>query len=78
MLGYPSGRGMGAVGRTEGVIHIGIRQLGQLLREGRIVLLLTLVEPDVLQEQHVPILQGIHYLLGFRAGEAAAEHDVLI
>ena len=44
------GRGMGAVGRPEGVVHVDVAIRGQCPGKGRIVLLLGSVEAQVLQD----------------------------
>ena len=51
------GRSMRAMRRAERVVHVNIRDLGQLLGERRIVGFLFVVVADVLQQQHVAGLQ---------------------
>ena len=46
----PFGRGMRAVRRSKGVVHVHIGEIGQLPGEAGIVLLFLRVEPEVLQE----------------------------
>ena len=50
------GRGVGAVGGREGVVDIDVAELGHLLDESRIVLLLALVEAGVLEQEDVAVL----------------------
>ena len=49
--------GVLAVGGAEGVVHVDVAELGELLGEVRVVLLLFLVEAEVFQQQHVAVLQ---------------------
>ena len=50
------GRRMRAMGGRKGVVHIEVAELGEFIHEGRIVLLLALVEARVLKEKHVAVL----------------------
>ena len=58
-VGHTLGGGVGAVGRTESIVHIegGIAEQG--LGELGVVLLFLLVETDVVEQHHVTILQGL-------------------
>ena len=62
--------------RAEGVVHVQIAQCRQLLAEGRVVLLLALIEAQVLQQQHVPVGQGRHLGPGVLAHGVGGEGHV--
>ena len=51
LMGEPLGRGMRAMRGGEGVVDVDVAELGEFGDEGRIVLLLALVEAGVLQQQ---------------------------
>ena len=51
--------GVGPVARAEGVVDEDVDVLGELLGEFRVVLLLLLVEPDVLEEKRFALAQGV-------------------
>ena len=57
LVAEPFGRGMRAVRGREGVVDPDVAELGERGDEGRIVLLLALVEAGVLQQQDVA---GLH------------------
>ena len=52
-VGDALGRGVRTVGGAEGVVHVVGEPLGELLGEGRVVRLLALVEPQVLEHDQV-------------------------
>ena len=53
-------RRVGAVSRTEGVVHVEVAQRGQLLGEGRVVFRLARMEAHVLQHHDLAILHRLH------------------
>ncbi len=59
------------MGRAERVVHVDFRKGSELLREGRVVLLLFLMEADVLQQLDLAVFEG--------GGDAlrAFAHDIL-
>ena len=67
-MGEPLGRGVRAMGGGEGVIDVDVAKLGELGDMGRIVLLLALVEPGVLEQEHIAVL---HF--GDRIGSRLAD-----
>ena len=69
-LGNALGGGMGAVGGAKGVVHIDIRQAGQLLSEAGIVLFLLREEAHVFEQHHVAFSGGGHLGLGVGADAA--------
>ncbi len=71
------GRGVGPVGGGEGVVDVDVAELGQLLGEGRVVLLLALVVAQVLQQQHAAGLQRLDRGLGVGTHAVVGERDVL-
>ena len=67
------GGGMGAVRRAERVVDVCFAELGELLAELGIVLLLALVETKVLENQHLTILKGRCLGLGVWADGVGGE-----
>ena len=67
---------MGAVRGAEGVVHVGVGEVGQGAGELGVVLLLPFIEADVLQQQHIAVFQGVHDFLSRRSDKLAREHDV--
>ena len=61
----------------EGVVDVDVAQRGELVDEGRVVLLLLLVEAEVLQQQHVARLEIAHALFGLLADAILGEGDRL-
>ena len=61
---------MGAVGGTEGVVHVNVGQSGELLGEGGVVLFFLSEETHVLQQHDVAVAHGTD--LGFGVGADAA------
>ena len=49
----PLGRGVGAVRRTERIIHVHVRERRQLFRKSAVVLFFLRVEPEVLEQHHL-------------------------
>ena len=64
------------MGRAEGVVHIGVGEPGQGLGEVRIILGLALLEPEVLQQQHLAGPQGGGLGLHRGAGDPAGQTQV--
>src|SRR5205807_4506473 len=62
-LGGAEGAGVLAVRGAEGVVHVHVAQLGKLLGEIRIILLLFLMETEILQQKDLAILEVIGRLL---------------
>ena len=56
-IGDADDRGVGPVARAEGVVDEDVDVLGQLAGEPGVVLLLLLVEPDVLEQEHFAVAQ---------------------
>ena len=52
-LGQRLHRGMGAVRRAEGVVDVGVGEIGEPAGEPDVVGLLPRIEPQVLQQDHV-------------------------
>ena len=69
--------GVGAVRGREGIVDVDVSQLGQLLRERRIVLLLAFVKAQVLQHGNLTRLEGVDCRPGVRADAIADEHHGL-
>ena len=67
VVGDAGGGAVGAVAAAEGVVHVGVGQAGQLLREGGDVLGLLLAEAGVLQQDHVAVVHGGDSGLGLLA-----------
>ena len=65
------GRGVRAMRRAEGVVHVDVGERSELAREGRIVLLLFLVEAEVLEQQQLAVAK----LLGGGADAVRSEGD---
>ena len=63
------------MGGGEGVVDIDVAELGELGDEGRIVLLLALVEAGVLQQQHVAVLHRRDRFGGGLADAVGGEGD---
>ncbi len=59
----------------ECIVHINIRKCGQFLGEGRIVRLFRIVEAQVLQQQHVAVLQLLDRLFRRRADAILGKGD---
>ena len=57
LLGDGDHRGLVAVAGSEGVVDVGVGQAGELPGEGSVALLLSLVEPDVLEDQDLARLK---------------------
>ena len=55
---------MGAVGSRKGVVAVDLAQAGQRSGEAGVVLLLLRVEADVLEQDQMPWLKGVHGVLG--------------
>jgi hypothetical protein len=72
----PFGRGVRAMRRGEGVVHIDIAVFGQRAHEIRIVLFLALVEPRVLQEEHVAVRHRLDRLPGRLADAVFGKADM--
>ena len=66
---------MRAMGRAEGVVHIDIRHLGQLLGERRVVGLFLVVIADVFQQDHVARLHLADGLFDLLADAIVHEAD---
>ena len=75
-LGDPDGRGVGAVGRPEGVVDVDVRVRRQLLGELRVVLLLLGVEAQVLEEEELARPESLDRILGADAQRVAGHRDV--
>ena len=58
-LGHPGGGGVRAVGRAEGVVHVGVGQPGQLLGQVGVVLRLAALPARVLEHQDAARLQPL-------------------
>ena len=56
-MGDTLGRGVGAVRGAERIVDVEIGEVGQFLGQGGIVVLLPRVEPEVLQQQDVTVLE---------------------
>ena len=52
VLGHAGGRGVGAMGRAERVVHVGVAERGELAREPRVVLGLAPLPARVLEHEH--------------------------
>ena len=50
---HAGGGGVRPMRRAEGVVHVDVRQAGELRREGRVVLLLLGMEAEVLEQHHL-------------------------
>ncbi len=64
--GHPLGGGVRPVGGAERVVHVEVRQLGQLGGQGGVVLGLPGIEAGVLQQEHVAGTQVRHGVLDRR------------
>ena len=62
-MGHRHHRSVGAVGRAEGVVDVGVGQRGELFGETRIVFFLSRVEPEVLQHGDGPGARRHHGLV---------------
>ena len=69
------GRGMGAMRRAERVVDVDIGQRGKLVGEGRVVLLLLRVEPQVL-EQHDAAWPGARSMAAFAGSPTQSSANV--
>ncbi len=58
-LGHADGRGVGAVGRAEGVVDVDVAVARQRRRELRVVGLLLVVEAEVLEQQQLAGLEAV-------------------
>ena len=67
---------MGAVDRAEGVGHVQLRHIRQLLGKGGVVLLLTGVEAQVLQQHDLAALQRRGLGLGVLAHDVLGKDDL--
>jgi hypothetical protein len=67
-----------AVRRAERVIHPHVGEARQLAREGLVVRLLLRVEAEVLEEEHLPLLEVAHELLHAVADAVVGEDHVLL
>ena len=59
VLGHPHGGRVRAVGRAEGVVHVGVAERGQLAREARVVLGLASLPARVLEHEHGARLEPV-------------------
>ena len=75
--GNARGRGVGAVGRAEGVVDVQAREPGEGGGEGVVVGLLLGVEAQVLEERHLARGEGSGDVLGGTADAVLGEGDVL-
>jgi len=71
--GDAGGRGVRAVGRAEGVVHVAGAEGRQAAREAGVVRRLTRVEADVLQQQHLARGQGRRLRRGVGADRVGGE-----
>ena len=71
----PFRRRMRAMSGGKGVVDIDVAELGELVDMGRIVLLLALVEPSVLEQKHVAILHFGDRVVGRLADAVGREGD---
>ena len=71
------GRCVGAMRRSERVVHVVVAKLAQLLGEVRIVGFLFGVEAQVLQQQRLAAFQLLGHLLGLHADAVGREADIL-
>ena len=69
------GGGVGAVHGAEGIGHVHVRHLRQLLREVGAILLLTLVKAQVLEQQQLARLQGRGLGLGVLADNVLCKNN---
>ncbi len=72
---HAGGRGVGAVGGAEGVVHVDVGERGEGLREGRFVLRLLAVEAEILEQQDLAGLQALDRGGDLRADAVARERD---
>ena len=68
---------MGPVDRAESVGDVQLRHGGQLLGEGGVVLLLTGIEAQILQQHDLAALQGRRLALGVLTHDVLGEDDLL-
>ena len=66
---------MRAMGRAERVVNINVSDLGQLLGKGRVIRLLLVVIPHVLQQQHIARLHHADRLLDLRADAVVGKRN---
>src|ERR1700746_2071985 len=76
-LGHPHGRSMGAMGSSECVVYVVIRQLRELLREMFIIGFFFRVEAEVLEQKSLTLLEFAGDFLSFGAHALRAKTDVL-
>ena len=69
----PCGRRVGSVGRPEGIVHVHVRQSGELLRKALIVRFLTRFETGVLEQDHAALRHAVDYVLHGLARRVARE-----
>ncbi len=65
------------MGCRESVVHIDVAEQAKLVDEGRIVLLLFLVEAEIFQQQHVAGFHVAHGVLGQRPDAVLGKSDRL-
>ena len=70
-------RCMRAMRGAECVIDVNIGKLSEFARKFRVVLLFTLIETNVLQEDDITVFHGIDRLLRDRSDKLAAQDDIL-
>ena len=63
------------MGGAERIVHVEIAQLGEPRRECAVVALFLRVEPDVFEQQNVPVAQCRHRCRGRVAHAVRSERD---
>ncbi len=76
-VGEPLGRGVSSMRRRKGVVDVDVAQGRELVDEACLVLLFFLVEAEVLEQQHVAVLERTHGILGGDADAVVGEGDGL-
>ena len=75
-MGDALGGSVRAMRRAEGIIHVEVAELGQMLGEVRIVGFLLGMEAKVLQQQGLSALQLLRHFFGLHANAIRREADV--
>ena len=76
IIGHPGGRGVGPMGRAEGIVDEDLGHGGKLFGKGGVILLLLGAEADVLQQHDLAGLERRGHGLGQRADDVLGQRDV--